>query len=91
MKKIITIVAGLAITSALAIAVASYQNTCPFFYRNINALTRISTIFGDCGEKDGECIIACPNCLELLYAAGHKGPASNLRGVCPACRQQIGQ
>lgn len=71
-----------ALTSLLSVGVlilnAQYEDG--FNYLNVEALAQCENHEGHCKEYDGDCVGVCPQCGQLIWADGHKGPAYNLSG-----------
>ena len=86
MKKTILIIASasLLVIGSLAVAWSINRNASnTIFEANVEALAGGEEgIYGFCKEESGECMGPCPGCGQLVFAAGHKGPASGLHGTC---------
>ena len=86
MKKTAVIIAGAVLLALGSIAVAgsiSRNTGSTIFEDNVEALANgESGIYGFCKEESGDCMGPCPGCGQLVFAAGHKGPASGLHGTC---------
>ncbi len=80
------IAAGLFLAVAIGISLSCFAviriNSNRLFLENVEALSQCESHWGQCEEKENECIGKCSVCGALIYAAGHKGPAFGLSGHC---------
>lgn len=85
---VIAAVCGLTISLSLAtfITIQKKNSNEGQFNANINALAATeSTVLGHCKEVSGNCMFRCSKCGSNYEAIGHKGPATNMSGVCMSC------
>ena len=91
MKKLISIIICAIVTAMIAVAFAkSTEKSVSFIHKNTNALMKSSGPIGLCGKtEDKDCVIACKNCLSLLYAPNERGPVTKIQGRCPNCNHEL--
>ena len=74
------IVCVLTVLSSVGVLIFNTRYEEDFASLNVEALTQCENHEGHCREDAGDCVGVCPECGELIWAKGHKGPAYNLSG-----------
>lgn len=93
MKKKLILMSLVAI-SAVAVVVTHYlsnRTNISLLKENLEALTdeEGGGVFGNCLEKDRDCVLICPHCGAAYWAPGHLGGAYHMSGTCVSCNKSI--
>lgn len=91
-KRIYFFAIALFLVATSAIVILVRKNKHELIYQNLHALLDTEyTVYGHCREHDYACVFFCPNCNAELGSvpASHLGPAYNVHGTCPKCKEDF--